>query len=273
MQLPLLLLPSERTRAAPVAREAPKRPIVDRFAHLDQRMSTSIKRRTATSQTITPATTFSGQPCQIKRPAREKTPSRKSLDTASLRDLSAGQSDVLDINRHLTSHARRPLLRRWVWEPRPLPGRLVASAQLRRLRPRAAISQRRSKVQGALLQRVWLPSRRAGAVTDRIRLRPAHPRAARLRRMCCLIGENVMLEPSHQWKSSNVLTRSSLAVRLSWQIGRLYRRGQRWLPHGRTLVFRSAHVARLRILSDLARFLRTAQHNVAHPRTSQAVPN
>jgi len=50
------------------------------------------------------------------------------------------------------------------------------------------------------------------------------------------------------------------------RVGAVYRRGQRWLPRGRTLVFKSAHVARLRILSDLARFLRTAQHNVAHPR-------
>jgi hypothetical protein len=50
------------------------------------------------------------------------------------------------------------------------------------------------------------------------------------------------------------------------RVGAVYQRGQHWLPRGRTLVFKSAHVARLRILSDLARFLRTAQHNVAHPR-------
>jgi len=49
------------------------------------------------------------------------------------------------------------------------------------------------------------------------------------------------------------------------RVGAVRTKGRLWLPTGRTLVFQSPRVARLRILSDLAHFLETAQHNVKHP--------
>jgi hypothetical protein len=46
------------------------------------------------------------------------------------------------------------------------------------------------------------------------------------------------------------------------RVGAVRRSGEFWLPTGRTLVFKKAHVARLGILNEIRNFLRTARTNL-----------